>query len=152
MKCFYYWLTFLVLIFHSPIYSQEVGLNHYARKLKLDSIHLPGDEMKSAHFNIPFPDSLYDFGYIEIKRAKLNNTRAFQLKHSITHHKISSTIIQAKGKNNVPLLISILQNKIPDFAQFEESKSKTVMINGYRTKLYFTSSKNRLYLKIEKME
>lgn len=152
MKCDYRWLILFALVCTSPIFSQELGLKHYARKLKIDSLLFPGDEMRSTYFNIPFPDSLFSFGSIEIKKAKLENKRAFELKHTIENHKINSTIIKVKGKKNVKVFTCLLKKKIPNLKQLNEAKLNTVRCNSYPVKIYFTSSKNRFYIKLEKIE
>ena len=65
-------LLFLLYIVVS-VFSQDVGISHYQRKLITPTIIVPGDEYKSEYFLIFFPDSIYDNGVIKVKKIKIDN-------------------------------------------------------------------------------
>ena len=67
----------LVLLFFlylaTSVFSQDVGISHYQRKLVVSSLIIPGEEYKSEYFFIFFPDSIYDNGVIKVKKIIIEN-------------------------------------------------------------------------------
>ena len=69
-------ISIVGLFFLPTTFSQEkLGIKHYERKIEFDSIPLPGDKYSSDNYSIPFPDSLYEYALISIKKLKLSGTK-----------------------------------------------------------------------------
>lgn len=93
-------LSLFSAIFLINIYSQEKGVKHYERKLTIDILPLPGDDYNSNKFSIPFPDSLYEFALINIKKLKLPGTKAKAKLNTENKEYVLVEYVVKKGRKN----------------------------------------------------
>jgi hypothetical protein len=78
-------LIVLLLLVPFLSFSQDnVGITHYQRKC-IDIDFIPGEPFSGNKLMIPYPDSLYTYGSINIKKVKLDNLllRSYKLNFKI---------------------------------------------------------------------
>ncbi len=145
-------LIVLLLLYNSLLYCQEIGIKHYSKKHQLERLYLPGEEMKSAYFDILFPDSVYSFGSVEIKKATLETSKPFLLKYTIQNNQIHSLTLTSNRKKNIPILTSVLNKSIPKFKNLVPDKPHLIELNGDTFNLIYSYNSRSFYLKIERQK
>jgi hypothetical protein len=93
----------IVLLFFVPFlsFSQDnVGITHYQRKC-IDLDFIPGEPFSGKKLMIPYPDSLYTYGSINIKKVKLNNLLLKSYKLNFKTDTITNVEFVLKNKKAV---------------------------------------------------
>ena len=130
----------LLFIFFAPFLSisQEIGINHFERKINLSEIFLPSEEFSSEPYQISFPDSLYSYAKIELKKVILPNTKvSINFKAKDDHY--TETKIKVKKGKKRDRLLSILEKKLG--TSINEDKIQCISYNDSVLKIEFSSKR-----------
>lgn len=135
---------FFIVLFFLPIMikAQDIGINHFERKAELKEVYLPSDEYDSDPFQISFPDSLYSFATIKIKKAILPKTKAsieFNVQDNL-FHAIKISVKRGRKRDN---LLVLLEEKLG--AEISDSKTQCFQYNNSVVKLSTYSIKRTYY-------
>ena len=103
----------IVLLFLVPFlsFSQDnVGITHYQRKCN-DLNFIPGEPFSGKKLMIPYPDSLYTYGSINIKKVKLDNLLLKSYKLNFKTDTITNVEFVMKNKKAVQKYLDHLRSK-----------------------------------------
>lgn len=133
-------LLSIVLLFSPIILSaQEVGISHYERRIDLPEVVLPGESFDATLFRISFPDSLYSFATIKLRKVKLPTTKVSAEFVVEDDHYLSTRISVKKGQKRKEFLI-LLEKKLG--AEVSDDKTQCFQYNNVVLKLSIDNVKN----------
>lgn len=135
-------LFLAIVLFPIYIYAQDIGVNHYERKIDLTEVFLPGDSFNSDFYEISFPDSLYTFAQIKLKKVILPNTKV-SLEFNVKDDKYTTTKVSVKKGKRKRAFLTLLENKLG--TKVTEKNKQCLRYNDASVRLEVHKEKRTFY-------
>lgn len=149
MRTFIFAFTSLLLSTFS--FSQDLGIQHYQRKSEAFAFVFPYSEFSAKGLLLNFPDSLYNFGDVTIKKAHF---ASFKVNDYLLHFEkdtVASVQFYLSGKKNFESYTAFLvaQSTNVESAQLDKLIGESIaleLIHG--TTVYYSFHKKRRKVRI----
>lgn len=125
-----------------------VGLDHLLRKSKLDSLIVPCQTMNPKHFNIKFPDSIYNQSKITVIRLNLDGIRRIKLQLFSKNRKVYNVKYTIRGARKLEKFEDLMLNSLNlDFEGLE--KTSILKLNSCTVRVEKTKVKNKYIIQFK---
>lgn len=136
--------AFLVFIFGSPAFGQELGIKHYQRNTSDFSFVLPSQAFSAEGLLLTLPDSLYNFGDVNLKKATFYAFRTRKLLLHFASDTVTSVQFMLGGKKSKTAFWAYLSGQTTNFASrldrpMTEQFYSLTLLDGKT--IYFSSTK-----------